>query len=189
MKGKKLYILIGLAAVLLIVAAFVAGRLLTGSGGGLLGLLRPGGGPMTSSVSMVPAPELPTTQPELTGLFAERQDNSIFVQSISMDAGMGGGGVVVSSSGGDTVTSAGGPPSGPQVEVVVTADTIIWRDATQPPEDLSSSGEVSIQQVVEAGSLDDLNSDSMVMVWGRKVGDRVIADVICFSNPIMLRRP
>jgi hypothetical protein len=42
---------------------------------------------------------------------------------------------------------------------------------------------------VAAGSLDDLTAQTMIMVWGRKNGDRIIADVISYSNPIIFKRP
>jgi hypothetical protein len=50
-------------------------------------------------------------------------------------------------------------------------------------------GNTRIQQVVAPGSLDDLTTQTMITVWGRKVGDRVIADVIAFLNPVMITNP
>jgi hypothetical protein len=41
----------------------------------------------------------------------------------------------------------------------------------------------NIQQVVEAGSLDEVGQNSMIMVWGRKTGNRFIADVLLYSLP------
>jgi len=72
--------------------------------------------------------------------------------------------------------------------VVITNATIIDRDATEviPPSEINETQ--SVQQVVEEGTLDDLTSDSMIMVWGRKNGDRIIADVILYSRPVMFKR-
>jgi hypothetical protein len=46
----------------------------------------------------------------------------------------------------------------------------------------------TVQQTVEESTLDHLNSQSMVTVWGRKSGDRIIADVLFYSNPVIFKR-
>ncbi|MEO5886721.1 MAG: hypothetical protein ABIQ77_03580 [Anaerolineales bacterium] len=194
MQNKKLMIIMGLLVLVVGAAAFVGGRMLNGGVNplGLLGMPMAGAGPMSVSISLKPAPELPTTDPEVLGLFAERQDNTLFVQTFSMDKG--GGGVVISSSadgeGGDGEAVAGSPidtNSGPKVEVVITNDTIIYRETTEisgPP-----SGNQTVQQTVEESTLDQLTTESFVTVWGRKSADRVIADVLFYSNPVMFKRP
>jgi hypothetical protein len=58
-----------------------------------------------------------------------------------------------------------------------------------PPEPSASGEEVVLQQTVEEASLDDLTDQSFVTVWGRKSGDRVIAEVVFISNPVMFKRP
>ena len=144
---------------------------------------------MSVSIQITPAPELPTTQPEVLGLFVERKDNSIALSSVSMEAGKGG--VVVQSGGGEGESVAGSPldTNGPKVEVIITAETTIYIETTEfggPP----SSGETQvIQQTVDEGSLDDLTSQSFVTVWGRKSGDRIIAETVFISNPVMFKRP
>ena len=146
---------------------------------------------MSFSIQVTPAAELPTTQPELIGLFAERKDKTIFIQSVSMSAGKGGG-FVVQSGGGEGEAVAGSPldNSGPKVEVVITGETTIYLETTQPPSAPPTSGETQVlQQTVEEGSLDDLTSQSFVTVWGRKSGDRIIADVLFISNPVIVKRP
>jgi hypothetical protein len=200
---KKVFLILGIVLGVIVIAgaAFLAGRLLNGSGSslGLLPLAGQGGNMVSMNVQIEPAPELPTTQPTLVGNFVERQDNSLFVQEFSMDAGAQGGVVVSSSSVSVGGTSSGGvdAPSvqvvvgaadGPKVEVVVTNDTLIYKDVT-PMNFSPDSGDQVIQQVVETGSLDDLNSTTMVQVWGRQVGDRVIADVIFYSLPVTITAP
>jgi hypothetical protein len=80
--------------------------------------------------------------------------------------------------------------SGPKVEVVVTNETTVYRETTDlgGPPDLKSGETETIQQTVEESTLDELNSQSMVSVWGRKSGDRIIADVVFYSNPVMFKR-
>jgi hypothetical protein len=193
MQNKKLYLILAVVVVVVAGAAFIGGRLLNGQAGPL-GLLPfgNGNGAVSIAINMTPAPELPTTRPEATGTFVERKDNTITVQTISMKMGSGGGVVVEVGPGGDTdgpITSDMGG-DGPKVEVVVTNETTIYRDATDLGEPPTSGNEtITVQQVVEPGTLDDLTTQSMVQVWGRKNGDRIIADMIVYSNPVIFKRP
>jgi hypothetical protein len=191
MQSKKTIVVLGMLVIIVGAAAFIGGRLLNGKAGplGFGGLLPGKGGMVSISVQITPAPELPTTQPEVMGLFVERKDNSITVSSIPMKGG--GGGVVISTGAGDSGPSTSGGPSsdGPKVEVVITGDTTIYLETTQPSGPPASGEEVVLQQTVAEGSLDDLTSQSFVTVWGRKSGDRIIAEVVFISNPVFFKRP
>jgi len=190
MQNKKLIITLVILVIVVGAAAFIGGRLLNQKAGPLgLGMPLGGGEGMVSiSVQVTPAPELPTTEPETLGLFVERKDNSIFVSAISMDAG-GKGVVVQSGGGGDGEPSVSGPKAdGPKKEVVITSETTIYLENTDFGEPKPGENQV-IQQTVTEGSLDDLTSQSFVTVWGRKSGDRIIADVVFISNPVMFKRP
>jgi hypothetical protein len=197
---KKAFLILAVVVGVLVVAAaaFVGGRLLNGSGTQFGGILMNGGLANVSSMSIefLPAPELPSTQPELVGTFSERLDNSLYIQEFSMDAGAGGGVIVgsssVSVSGGEGdqpgVQMIGGGGTGPRVEVVVTGDTLVYKDVTEM--DFNANAEATtIQQVVAIGSLDELNTQTMVQVWGRRIGDRVIAEVIFYNNPVLISMP
>ena len=191
MQNKKIFVILGVLIVFVGVAAFIAGRMLNGKVGPLgLGMPIGGGDVMSISVQVTPAPELPTTEPETRGLFVERKDNSIFVSVISMDAG--GKGVVLQvdrGGGGDEEPSLSGPKAdGPKKEVVVTSETTIYLENTDLGEPKPRENKV-IQQTVTEGSLDDLTSQSFVTVWGRKSGDRIIAEVLFISNPVIFKRP
>ena len=189
MQNKKLIFIMGALVLIVGGAAFVAGRMLNQQ----VGPLGPGGPPGSDgnsfSVQLVPAQELPKTAPEVTGQFVERKDNTIILTSAPLETG-GGGVVMDSQSGGESdnesLTSKE-LPSGPKVEVIVTSETMIYRDTTgfsQP------SGEnETIQETVGEGTLDDLNSDSMVRVWGRKSGDRIIANILFYSSPMVITSP
>jgi hypothetical protein len=186
---KRLFVILGILVVVLGAAAFIGGRMLNGKVGPLgLGLPMGGGGDMMSiSVQITPAAELPTTEPQTRGLFVERKDNSIFVSAISMDAG--GKGVVVQAGGDDGEISVAGPkPDGPKKEVVITNETTIYLENTDFGEPKPGENQV-LQQTVTEGSLDDLTSQSFVTVWGRKSGDRIIAETLFISNPVMFKRP
>jgi hypothetical protein len=194
MQNKKLFIILGAVVLVVGAAAFVAGRMLN-QGVGPMGFGLPfgrGNGPTTVSVQMEPAEELPKTKPDVIGQFSERQDNTIIVSSFSTEAG--GGGVVISVSkddgdedGGEEVAGSPMNNAGPKVEVVVTSETILYKDTTEPP--APSGGNQTIQQTVGEGTLDDLTSDSFISVWGRKSGDRIIADVVLYSQPVVFKRP
>jgi len=188
--NKKLIFILGGLILIVGGAAFLAGRLLNqqvgpaGPGGPL------GSGGEAIGIQLLPAKELPKTEPEVTGSFVERNDNTIVVASAAMETSRGG--VVVDShnneDGDEPSLKTKEMPSGPMVEVVVTSETVILRDTT----DFSSAqpgGTTTVQETVGEGTLDDLNTDSMLRVWGRKNGDRVIAEVLFYASPVVIRRP
>lgn len=188
MQNKRMILILGVLVLVIGAAAFVAGRMLNGdvSPLGLFGIGGKGD-VMTVRVNVIPAEELPKTPAEVVGLFVKRQDNTIVISSIPLKSGAGG--MIVQKSDGEVI--AGSPAdldSGPQVEIVITNETTIYRETTEPTGPPSGE-EQTIQQTVEASTLDELNSQSMVMVWGRKSGDRIIAEVLFFSNPVMFKRP
>jgi hypothetical protein len=197
-----LYIALGVVVVILLtMAAFFAGRLMNQQADNPTGpqlIVGPGGagsasaGIVSSRINVLPAPELPKTQPEINGVFTRRDDNSIYLGTSS-----GGGMGIISSSAGTSSdtgpsTNISGPAyDGPVVEVVTTADTKIYKETTQlePPSSSKDETDQTLQQTVEPGSLDELNTDGMVTVWGTRTGDRIVADVILYSQPLMIMAP
>jgi len=163
---------LGVAILVVAVAAFIAGSMLN-RGVSPLGLF----GPADDGISILPAKELPTTPSEVEGLFVERQDNIILVET--------------DKPGGDGVSgSPVGMGGGPKFEVVVTTGTLIYHDITQPPARRPSGDDPrEIQQIVEEGTLDALNgSQSLVMAWGHKSGDRIIAEVLLYIDIVMIEK-
>ena len=172
MKSKKLVIIIGIFIFLVGAAAFAAGRMIS-RGLSPLALLGVTGNGISLVTDILPAEELPKTPPDVEGLFVERQDNVIIVQGSGPNQDPGG-------------VEVGSPEDlsgGPKMEVLVTAETIIYQDSTElPSERPSSDNNPAIQQTVAEGTLDDMiDSQTYLMVWGRKSGDRVIADVLVYS--------
>ena len=178
MQNKKLSLSLGVALLLLGIAAFVGGRLLNGQVGNVQ-LGGPNGGRVSISLNEItPAPELPITGADITGMFVERKDNTIVVQAVTFDMGVGG----IS---GDSPMNEG---SGIQVEIVVTGETEIYKDVTEFPPPVN--GEIhNVQQAADEGTLDDLNAESFLTVWGRRSGDRIVADVLFYSNPRSMKKP
>src|SRR6185503_16865435 len=152
MQNTRLILILGITLLVVSAATFIAGR-----------WINRGAGTETRVSHVTPAPEIPTTEPEISGLLVERKDNTVLLQSVSFGAGSGW-----------ALGEADEPmdtTSGPKVEVVITGETAIYRTNYE----VSQS---SIQQVVEEATLDELNSQMMITVWGRKEGDRIIADLL-----------
>jgi len=183
-KSRLPYIIGGIVLLLLLAgAAFVGARLLNGqglsftsSGGGSgpsLSLGGPGG--KMVKLDIEPSKELPQTPADVNGLFDHRQDNSIFVGTgrVTMAFKKDPSGKVETSSNHD----------GPTVEIVVTAQTKIYKDVTMRQFDGPPPEGQKIQQVLEEGSLEDVGQSSMITVWGKKTGDRFIAEILVYSPP------
>jgi len=188
-KPRVTFVIGGIIVVLLLAgAAFVGARLLNGQGipfmsqGGGFGPSLSLGGPGGKMVKLdiEPSKELPQTPADVTGLFDHRQDNSIFVGTgkVTMAFKKDPSGNVETSSNHD----------GPTVEIVVTSQTKIYKDVTMrqfegpPPEGQK------IQQVLEEGSLDDVGQSSMITIWGKKTGDRFIAEILVYSPPAFIKK-
>ncbi|MBI5564471.1 MAG: hypothetical protein HY870_06225 [Chloroflexi bacterium] len=179
-------IIIGVVALAAVLAgaAFVGGRLLnqlaqqTGGPGGMMISGGPGGGGQAVSMKLVRAKELPEAEPAATGLFAERKDNSIFVT-------IGNEFMVQVDENGTVNTQTDG--NGQQLEVVVTGDTILYKDVTQMGDVKTQPVNGELQQQVAPGSLDEIGANSLVTAWGERRGDRVIASVLFYSQPMMFK--
>jgi hypothetical protein len=70
------------------------------------------------------------------------------------------------------------------VEVVVSANTKIYRDTTKLDPD---HPDTEVQQTVELGTIDDITPQSSITVWGKKAGDRVVASVIIYTSPFAFK--
>ncbi len=178
LQNKKLMITMGVFILLVGAAAFTAGRMISQDVNPLALLGLAGNGTVTD---ILPAEELPKTPPDVEGVFVERRDNIILVQGSGLNQDPDGVEV------GSPEDLAGGST----VEVVFTAETILYKDTTQiPSERPSSSNNPPIQQTVVKGILDDLiASQTYVTVWGRKSGDRLIADTLVYSYLVAMQDP
>lgn len=185
-KSALPYIIGAGIVILLAAAAFIAVRYFVQpqnasfneSGGPSLSMQGPGGEAKTFKLNVKPAKELPTTNPDVRGLFVERKDNSIFI-------GTGNATVMVKSKNGEQ-PQVDSNFSGPKVEVVISANTVVYKDTTKLDEENPGA---EVQQTVEPSSIDEITQQSSITVWGRKAGDRVIADVVVFSSPFMIKGP
>jgi hypothetical protein len=160
--------------VLLAGAAFVGGQLLTEQG--LPGQASSGGNGRNQNI---PAKELPQTPADVSGVFDHRQDNSIFVGTGQV------GKMATTDQSGQVHFSL--THTGPTIEVVVSPQTKVYRDVTSQQYTDQQLRNESVQQVVEPGSLDEVGQPSIVTAWGKKTGNRIIADVLVYTPPPVQR--
>lgn len=167
-----------LVVALLAAAAFVGGNLLQ----------KQQVASENNDLIIVSAEGLPDTPFELVGGIIFQEGNSLFVQARQMNEALDlVGGRGVDKKGGST-------DSGPPTEVVITHETEFYRDATwdayrtgeKDRSALRGAGEV--QQEIVPGSADELGPGSGVTVWGKRNGDRVVAEFILYSLPLPSRK-
>lgn len=133
------------------------------------------GNPVTVKTVILPAAELPQRPSEASGVLLRQQDNSYFV-------GTGSVSVSVNTINGETTTAV--DHSGPAIEVVIGRDTQFYRDVTEVSFEAPESKEQTLQQeVVLVEPPQTLPDGAEIQAWGRKSGDRVIAETIVFSGP------
>lgn len=139
-----------------------------------------GGAPVAIQTTILPAPELPDEPSAAFGVLVSREDDKLIVGTgnIELDVDV----EVDPATGKETATFL---PStdGPQLEVVLTADTIVYKDVTdlslQPGQE---SGEREVVQAVrQVGSNDDVTGSLEIEVWGEKRGDRIIATMLVYG--------
>jgi hypothetical protein len=184
--GGIVALLVVAAAVVLVVtqsqanqrAALLANRGFNGQFGGFNGsgdgqFGGPGG---FGNFQMTPAKELPTTPADLNGFVVRVDGQSIFV---GQRFGRGFKPGTTPDPTQPTATPA------PDVEVIVTSDTVIYQDTTPRPDFQNGqppSGPVTIQQQVTLSSLSALPANSRVTVWGDRSGNQLTAKVIVFTQ-------
>ncbi len=169
---RSIFIAGGVVVLVLLLggAAFVGGRLLGSSdltSDNQDVIVSDSGGEMITGKGVVVetefAAEMPDVPPDVSGLFARREDNSLFV----------GTGTLTFMIDGDAKYD------GPVVEVVTTHDTLIYRDDTlQQLGGVAPSGPV--KQVLKPGSLDEIGQNDVISAWGEMRGDRLVAEVLVY---------
>ncbi|MDY7075886.1 MAG: hypothetical protein SXV54_03075 [Chloroflexota bacterium] len=122
------------------------------------------------------AAEMPNTSPDIGGLFVRREGSSLYVGTGNLS-----GVVVDGDQGGASRWDL--RHDGPVAEVSVTQDTLIYRDNTLRQIDGRLQSD-PIQQILVISTLDAIGKDSVVSAWGERQNDRVIAEVIVFSNAL-----
>ena len=139
-----------------------------------------GDGPVSVRVTTLAAPELPHSPSDVHGVFVRREDNSLIVGTGAIELNV----EVRRTQGGAIEPEVSLGHDGPEVEVVVTHDTVIYREETEQPGGSGENrkgGEYTVEQVVkEVDSLDELGKNTEVMAWGSQRGDRVVAEILVY---------
>jgi len=120
--------------------------------------------------TIIPAAERPEGEPDVTGIFLRRQDRSIVVGTGKVRG--------VGSAAPDGSTKIELQTDGPEVEIVLAPSAAVYKDVTVRPGPKEPPTEV--QEVFEPGSLDELEQNTAVVVWGKRSGDRVTAQVLVY---------
>jgi hypothetical protein len=187
-----LMVALGLGGVALLGgAAYAAGKLMTpanpamggNKGGENIAIAGQGGTQVLKMPPIKPAPEIPELEPDVQGVYLNRKDQSIFVGTGNVSISM------MSDSSGKSDADA--THDGPDVEVVVNHNTKIYVDKTPITVEAMKEGK-ELQQVVETiASLDDLtdklSKTDTLTIWGNKVGDRVVARIILYRQPMVFK--
>ncbi len=181
---RSVWIGIGLVGLLLVLGAgaFTAVRLLSAEEEGLPtgaqvfeDVFDDGSGnPVTVKTVILPADDLPAERAGAAGVLLRQEDNSYFV-------GTGSTSVNISITNGEPSVAV--DHSGPEVEVVVSHDTIFYEDITEVSFESSESKEQTLQQVVrQVAPPSELMAGGSMTIWGERRGDRVVDTVIVFSE-------
>ena len=138
------------------------------------------GSPISVRTMIHPSPDLPAEKSAAFGIFVSREDDNITIGTGNIELNVE---VDIDAATGQEQTSIVPQTDGPELEVVISNNTVIYRDitdlaATQPDE----SGERQIQQVIrQVDSADDIGENTEIEVWGERRGDRVFATTVVFG--------
>lgn len=128
-------------------------------------------------MKLEPAEELPQRSPNAVGVFTRREDNRIFVAANSQGQAM----IIIQD--GETA----GDANTNEVEIVVSSETVIYEDVTQQELGGSSPGG-SVRQKVKPGSVEEIGEYSIVSAWGEKRGERLVAEYLVYTGPLVISR-
>jgi len=138
------------------------------------------GSPVSVRTTILPSPDLPAEESAAFGVFISRQDDNIIIGTGNIDLDVD---IEVDPQSGQEQTTVIPRTDGPELEVVISNDTQIYRDVT----DLSGpgpseSGEREIQQQVKrVDSAEDIGQNTEIEVWGDRRGDRLFATTVVFG--------
>ena len=138
------------------------------------------GAPVAVNTTILPAKELPGEASAAFGILKSREDNTLVMGTGGIDLSVD---VEVDGATGQETTSVVPTTSGPDVEIVVTGDTLIYKDVTDfGAQNQTESGERTIQQLVRpVDSIEEIGENNEIEVWGEKRGDRIVATVLVFG--------
>jgi hypothetical protein len=188
MSKKSIYIIAGLIGIIVLAGgAFFAMRMMNdvqtfggpegGPGGKQMAISSSGpGGKSAFSIQIEPSPDLPTRNEDATGIIKSIDNDNFIVQ--------GGNRMMVAKAEDGSINVQS---DGPSTEVVITRETKIFRDVTFDTHE-PTSGDQKVQQLIEEFPANEIEKNDIASVWGSKRGDRLIAEFILISRPVMLKQ-
>ena len=115
------------------------------------------------------AEELPARPPTLWGMVDHTDGNSVYVIQLPPL---------------DQIIAQKGADLGPTYEVVVTHQTVLYKDVTSGP-----AIDGIVYEKVAPGELEEIENGNLVKVWGEKRGDRIVAEIFKYDNHTQLVTP
>ncbi len=138
------------------------------------------GAAVSVQTTILPAEELPEEEASAFGIVLSRQDDTLTIGTGDLELSVD---VEVNGETGQETTSVVPSTNGPELEVVLTRDTILYREVTDVAGQMpNQSGEVTIMQEIRpVTDSSQIETQMEVQVWGERRGDRIIADVVVFG--------
>ncbi len=167
-KSRSSWLVVGVVAAVTAALVFAGGAVATGRFSAPSQEGRGEGFGQRPNFQMQAAKELPTTAPALRGVVTQRNGNTLTV-------GQRNGG-----------PGSNGSNSTQLTDVIVSDSTTVYHDVTQ----MDFNGQPpngTIQQKVEPGSLDQINTNNRVTVWGDQNGNQITAKVLVYSQMSFFR--
>jgi len=191
MKRSLILIIVFIVAIIIIAGgAYTAAQLLAEpeaettapSGGRVMQSVKVGndGVPVSIQTTILPSDELPTDEAVAFGIVIGRQDDTLRVGTGDIELAVE---VEVDASTGQERSSVVPSTNGPELEVILTRDTLLYRDVTDIAGQIpDQSGEVTIMQDIRPVTDSNQIKEQMeIQVWGERHGDRVIASIVVFG--------
>ena len=136
------------------------------------------------NIDTLPAPEVPQTRPDAFGVLLSVDEDGLTIGtgSINLELEL----TVVNGQEPDTQIVLS--HDGPELKVVITPDTVLFREDTEMPgrdigDAVFQSGRIVIQQIVSpVDSLEGLGKNVEVQVWGTERDDALVAEVLVYRE-------
>ena len=145
----------------------------------------PNGGPGRGGFRMTPAPELPTTQADVTGLFISRQNAILVVGTGAFNGQFNGTRQAPNGTRqAPDPNATRAPYTGPTTQVVTNAGTKLYADVTMINLQAGQNTQGMQQKVQPVDTLDKLlgadAANGTLSAWGDKNGDQLVAKVVVY---------
>lgn len=132
-------------------------------------------------VSFEEADGLPTISPDVDGLYVSHSAETITVGTGNIAIEIN----VEQVNDQEPVQAVSAVHSGPDIDIVISDSTDIYKDTTphpQPTFEEIEAGSMVMKHTVAPGSLADLTNNMMIRAWGIMEDGRLMADVVVYES-------